>query len=55
MEAVTGQQTEVNKLWEEIKPKINALITQRINLFHDALVERQQISPKPIAPKPEER
>jgi hypothetical protein len=26
-----------------IKPLVDALITERINLFHDALVERRQI------------
>jgi hypothetical protein len=53
MEAVTGQQ--VDQLWEEkLKAKVDALITRRINLFHDAMIERGQIPAPPPAPDQEE-
>jgi hypothetical protein len=35
MKAVTGQGDTV---WESLKAKVDALITRRINLFHDAMV-----------------
>jgi len=57
MVEVTGQQeksAEVTELWKEIEAKVDALITQRINLFHDALVKRKQIPPMPAAENPEE-
>jgi len=40
-------------LWMAIKPKVDALITRRILLFHDALIERKQIAalPLPVDPK----
>lgn len=47
MEKVTGQQAEVNQLWEGLKPEVDALITERINLFYDALMNRKQIPPMP--------
>ncbi len=36
-------------IWQTLKPKIDSLITRRIILFHDALVERGQISELPPA------
>jgi hypothetical protein len=52
MKAVTGQQTEL--IWEELKSKIDALITRRINSFHDELVERGQIKTMPNSCGPTE-
>jgi hypothetical protein len=45
---------EATQLWEQIKPKIDALITHRINLFHDAMVERGQIKAMPAPSDPHE-
>jgi hypothetical protein len=52
MEAVTGYDSEA--IWKELEAKVDALITRRINLFHDALVERGQIPAAPPAPDPSE-
>ena len=46
---------DVEKLWAELKPKVNAVITQRLLIFHEALVERRQIPPSPVSVDPEER
>jgi hypothetical protein len=40
--------------WNKLKPKIDVLITRRINLFHDALLERGQINSAPKAQDPVE-
>ena len=42
---------ESEGIWRLLDPRVNALITQRILMFHRALVERGQI--KPIPPKPQ--
>lgn len=36
-------------IWKALEPKIQGLITRRIILFHDALVERGQIPAAPPA------
>ena len=46
---------DVEKIWAELKPKVNALITQRLLTFHEALVERRQILPPPASVDPEEK
>jgi len=40
-------------LWGKIEPYVNAKITMRILMFHDAMIERGQIKPieKPRQPK----
>ena len=40
--------------WKTIKPKVEALITQRIIVFHDGLVRDGQISPHPKPSHPTE-
>ena len=37
-------------VWEALKPKVDALITRRINVFHDAMVDRGQIVAPPKPP-----
>jgi hypothetical protein len=34
--------------WRRLEPRIQALITDRIVTFHNALVERGQIAPPPV-------
>jgi hypothetical protein len=53
MEAVKGQNVEL--LWEQLKLDVDALITRRINLFHDAMVERGQIKALPTSSDPSEK
>ena len=43
-----------NLLWSALKFRVDALITDRILLFHDALVDRGQISPLPLPADPKE-
>ncbi len=43
-----------NLLWNLLKSRVDALITDRILLFHDALVDRGQISPLPLPVDPKE-
>lgn len=52
MKAVTG--CGVNRVWEDLKPKVDVHITRKINKFHDALVERGQIKALPAQPDPTE-
>ena len=40
--------------WKTIKPKVEALITQRIIVFHDGLVRDGQIPPHPKPSHPTE-
>jgi len=35
-------------LWQLIENRVEAAITRRIVLFHNALIERKQIKPPPI-------
>ena len=42
MKAVTGQDAELN--WEKLRAKVDSLITERLNLFQDALIARGQIA-----------
>jgi hypothetical protein len=42
----------IDALWEKIEPRVEALISERINLFYDAMMVRRQI-PRP--PDPVER
>jgi hypothetical protein len=44
----------LDSIWEAIEGKVNALVTRRINRFHDALIERGQIDPAPKPADPEE-
>jgi hypothetical protein len=41
-------------LWTALKSRVDALITDRILLFHDALVDRGQILPLPPPVDPKE-
>jgi hypothetical protein len=41
-------------LWKLLKPKVDALITHRIILFHEGLVERGQVKRPPMPPNPVE-
>ena len=38
----------MNWLFEKLESRINALITRRILLFHDALISREQIPEAPL-------
>lgn len=40
-------------LWGKIEPYVNAKITMRILMFHDAMIERGQVKPieKPRQPE----
>jgi len=53
MEAVTGYDVEARR--KDLQAKVDALIRRRINLFHDALIEREQIKVAPPAPKPTDK
>ena len=46
------QVQELKSLWEDLEPLVNAEITKRILLFHDALIERGQIRNAPLAGSP---
>jgi hypothetical protein len=47
-------ESEMELIWKELKTKVDALITYRILLFHNAMVERGQIEPMPKSPNPVE-
>ena len=53
-EESTAVQTITDKIWEELKPKVDALVTQRVNALQDALLERGQISPMSASQDPKE-
>ena len=40
-------------LWKKLEPYVNAKITMRILMFHEAMIERGQIKPIENAKQPE--
>jgi len=53
MATISGQNYWLMFLWGKIEPYVNAKITMRILMFHDAMIERGQIKPieKPRQPE----
>jgi hypothetical protein len=46
--------TVEESIWKQLETKVDALVTRRLLAFHDALVERGQITDPPAPSAPEE-